>query len=101
MVRNSKEFLLGSGCEQLMNDPAVFFFKTTKLEGMLTTHVDDLFSTGSDLFEEKIRGPMLKRFKFGAVHVENELKVLGLNISHKGKDVFINQNELLIRKSSM
>ena len=93
-----KEFLLGSGCEQLMNDPAVFFFRTTKLEGMLTTHVDDLFSTGSDMFEERIRGPMLKRFKFGAIHVENELKVLGLNISHKGKDIFINQNEYIYKK---
>ena len=29
-----KEFLLGLGCEQLINDPAVFYYRTTQLEGM-------------------------------------------------------------------
>ena len=60
-----KEFLLGLGCEQLMNDPAIFYYRTTQLEGMINTHVNDLFSTGSDIFELKIRKPLLKSFTFG------------------------------------
>ena len=93
-----KEYLLELGCEQLMNDPAVFYLRTDKLQGMLTTHVDDLFSTGSNIFEETVRLPMLRKFKFGAVNTENELKVLGLNISHRGKDIFINQNDYIQKK---
>ena len=59
-----KDFLIELGCEQLMNDPAVFYYRTLDLEGMLTVHIDDLFSTGSNTFEEKIRVPLLKRFHF-------------------------------------
>ena len=54
MVQTLKEYLIEPGCEQLMNDPAVLFYRTTELKRMLTVHVGDLFSTGSRNFENKI-----------------------------------------------
>ena len=93
-----KEFLLQLGCEQLINDPAVFFYRTTQLEGMLTTHVDDLFSAGSKVFEQDIRQPLLQRFKFGSVNETDELKVLGLNILHRNRDIYINQGDYINKK---
>ena len=93
-----KEYLLNLGCEQLVNDPAVFFYRKSELEGMLTVHVDDLFSTGNANFEEEIRKPLLKRFHFGAVSEAEELKVLGLNIIQKGKDILINQRDYIAKK---
>ena len=81
-----------------MNNLAVFYYRSNELEGRLTTHVDNLFTTGSEKFEEEIRQPLLKRFNFGAINIGDELKVLGLNISHKGKDIFINQNDYISRK---
>ena len=89
-----KEFLLEMGCEQLVNDPAVFFYRTSQLEGMLTTHVDDLFSTGSKLFEQKIREPLLKRFNFGSINENDELKV------QRNKDIFISQCNYINKKIS-
>ena len=93
-----KDYLLELGCEQLMNDPAVFFYRTTELQGMLTVHVDDLFTTGSRSFENKIRIPLLQRFQFGAICESDELKVLGLNIIQRGKDIYINQGDYISKK---
>ena len=93
-----KEFLLQLGCEQLMNDPAVFYYRKSHLEGMITTHVDDLFSAGSHTFEQDIRRPLLQRFNFGSINEKNELKVLGLNIFHRDRDIYINQSDYINRK---
>ena len=62
---------------------------------MLTTHVDNLFTTGSKKFDEEIRQPLLKCFNFGAINVGDELKVLNLNINLKGKAIFIDQNDYI------
>ena len=88
------------GCEQLGNDPAVFFYRTSQLERMLNTHVDDLFSTASKLFEQKIREPLLKRFDFGSINENDELKVLGFNIVHRNKYIFISQCDYINKKIS-
>ena len=52
MYETLKEFLIELGCKQLMNDPAVFHYRSFEQEGMLSVHVDDLFSTGSTMFED-------------------------------------------------
>ena len=93
-----KEFLEEKGCKIPHSDPAFFYYQENGvLQGIASTWVDDIFSCGSDVFEEKVMKPLTARFKFGSFH-KGDFKVLGMNITHKGQDIFLSQVDYINNK---
>ena len=93
-----KGFLENKGCRQPLADPAFFFYqKEGVLQGIATLWVDDIFSTGSDIFEEDIMKPLTERFKFGTFN-KGDFKVLGMNIIHRGFDIYLSQVDYIKNK---
>ena len=93
-----RDYLEEKGCKRPMSDPAFFYWhKDGKLEGILTTWVDDVFSCGTDNFKREVMELLTDRFKFGAFH-QGDFKVLGMNIIHRGADIYICQDDYIKSK---
>ena len=93
-----RDYLRERGCKSPVSDPAFFYWhKDGKLEGILTTWVDDIFSCGSENFKKEVMEPLTSRFKFGAFH-QGDFKVLGMNIIHRGSDIYISQDDYIRSK---
>ena len=93
-----KDFMEEKGCRRPMSDPAFFYYiKEDRLEGIATTWVDDIFSCGSEVFQRDVMDPLTERFKFGTFH-KGDFKVLGMNIIHRGDDIYLSQTDYINTK---
>lgn len=93
-----KDFMEERGCKSPMNDPAFFYYiKYGRLQGIATTWVDDIFSCGSEVFQKDIMDPLTEKFKFGTFH-KGDFKVLGMNIIHRGPDIYLSQTDYINTK---
>ena len=74
-----RDFLLKQGCRQSRLDPSLFMLEVDGvLEGLLTTHVDDILSVGSERMTDLLRR-MDKEFGFGSQEFDS--------FRHTGKQV--------------
>ena len=93
-----KDFMEEKGCKRPMADPAFFYYiKDGVLQGMATTWVDDIFSCGNETFQKDVMEPLTARFKFGTFH-KGDFKVLGMNIIHRGQDIYLSQSDYVDNK---
>lgn len=93
-----KDFMEERGCKRPMTDPAFFYYiKDGRLQGIATTWVDDIFSCGSEIFQRDIMDPLTEKFKFGTFH-KGDFKVLGMNIIHRGADIYLSQTDYINTK---
>ena len=93
-----RDWFLARGCKQPISDPAFFYYqKDGVLCGIIALWVDDVFTCGNEIFEEDIMKPLTEQFKFGAFHA-GDFKVLGLNIIHRGADIYLSQTDYIDSK---
>ena len=93
-----RDFLQERGCKRPLSDPAFFYYhKDGVLAGIATTWVDDVFSCGNEAFQEEVMQPLTEHFKFGAFH-SGDFKVLGMNIIHRGPDIYLSQTDYIEAK---
>ena len=93
-----RDSLINKGGKKVMSDPAFFYFhKDGVLIGVIALWVDDVFSAGNDEFQETVMKTLTEEFKFGAFH-SGDFKVLGMNIIHRGPDIYLSQNDYIKAK---
>ena len=87
-----KEALLKHECKQSLLDPGVFYFKTNdKLEGIIGLHVDDFLHCGSQLFQDRVIGNVMKLFKVGK-NEKIEFTYTGFGIKQSPLGVMLDQS---------
>ena len=90
-----RDFFLDRGCKKPISDPAFFYYQKDRvLAGIIALWVDDVFTCGNEDFEEDIMKPLTEKFKFGAFHT-GDFKVLGLNVIHRGPDIYLSQTDYI------
>ena len=67
-------------------DVTFAFLQSNPLVGMLALHVDDALFVGGARFDQDIIRPMMQRFKFGKIVVD-EYITLGWNIQHDNGNI--------------
>ena len=77
------EKLLELGLHRVHSDGALFtYVKNGKLQGLITTHSDDLIMAGNDSFEREVTNKLQEMFQFSKIE-ENAFKYCGCNIQTK------------------
>ena len=77
------EKLTQLGMHKVHSDGALFtYVKNDKLQGIITTHSDDLILAGNDVFEEDIESKLKDMFQFSKIE-EDSFKYCGCNIRSK------------------
>ena len=82
------------GLHRVHADGALFtYVKNGKLQGLITTHSDDLILAGNDIFEKEVISKLKEVFKFSKIE-ENSFKYCGCNIrSNKDGTIELDQND--------
>ena len=93
-----RDAFLDKGGKKALTDPALFYFhQDGVLIGLVAIWVDDVFSAGNELFQELVMTPITEQFKFGTFHA-GDFKVLGMNIIHRGSDIYLSQTDYINAK---
>ena len=80
-----------------MGDNCLFYWrKENKLEGLLTIHVDDYLSAGTEIFQKDIILKLRQKYKFRKI-LKNNFKYTGLHVEqdYKQSNIYVNQNEFI------
>ena len=80
------------GCKRSKLDPAVFFFYTNRLEGLLVCHVDDFLHAGSERFEKEVILYLKSIFKVSREDAV-AFRYVGVDVQQCRKGVFIGQQD--------
>ena len=99
-----KKQLLQLGCKMSMLDKSVFLYfgNSNKLQGMIVTHVDDLFHCGGTNFKKNIIQPILNKFKISRMKI-SVFTYLGWSVCQNDEYISVDQNEYskLIKPTSV
>ena len=89
-----KKQLLQLGCKMSMLDKSVFLYfgNSNKLQGMVVTHVDDLFYCGGTSFKKNIIQPILSKFKISRMKT-GVFTYLGWSVCQEDEYISVDQNE--------
>ena len=84
------------------SDGALFtYVKNGKLQGLITTHSDDLIMAGNDTFEREVTNKLQEMFQFSKIE-ENAFKYCGCNIQTKENgSVELDQNDYIEKLEEM
>ena len=82
--------LIKNRCKASKLDPSVFYYFTTKLEGLLLCHVDDFCYAGSEKFEAVI-DDIKSTFKISSED-STAFKYLGVEIQQCRKGIYVSQS---------
>ena len=86
------------GCLRLHTDLAVFYYiKENQLRGINAWHVDDMITTGDEVFYEDIVKPLMEEVKFGSLS-EGAYRCLGWNIRHIEGSILVSQSDYITSK---
>ena len=86
------------GCTRLHTDLAVFYYtKGNKLRGITAWHVDDMITTGDEVFYTDIIKPLMEEVKFGSTS-EGEYRCLGWNVRHEDGAILVSQKDYILGK---
>ena len=86
------------GCLRLHTDLAVFYYmKEDKLRGITAWHVDDMITTGDEVFYNDVIKPLMEEVKFGSSS-EGEFRCLGWNIRHVDGAILVSQTDYITGK---
>jgi hypothetical protein len=90
------EKLMELGMHRVHSDGALFtFVRNGKLQGLITTHSDDLILAGNDTFDEEITSKLKEMFEFSKIE-ENNFKYCGCNIKCKEDgSIQLDQNDYI------
>ena len=88
--------MLELGLHRVHSDGALFtYVKNGKLQGLITTHSDDLIMAGNDSFEREVTNKLQEMFQFSKIE-ENAFKYCGCNIQTKENgSVELDQNDYI------
>ena len=88
------ESLKKLNCKQITGDSALYTYhgKNNKLQGVLGMHVDDLWTAGSEEFQQKVVKPLKEKYEFGKEETRN-FRFTGININQTAAGIEINQQE--------
>ena len=90
-----KDVLSDLGVKMCSYDAALFYwYNGSKLEGIMSTHVDDFCWAGTNNFIANVINPMKTTFQVGAEH-NTAFKYLGLNINQTTNGIELDQNSYL------
>ena len=83
------------GCQRLHTDLAVFYYqKDNKLRGIMVWHVDDMITTGDEIFYTDIIKPLMDDVKFGSTS-EGAYRCLGWNVRHADSTILVSQSDYI------
>ena len=86
------------GCLRLNTDLAVFYYiKDGKLRGIAGWHVDDMITTGEELFYTDIVKPLMTDITFGSTS-EGSYRCLGWNVRHLDGSIHVSQSDYIVSK---
>ena len=86
-----RDGLVKLGVKSSLYDSALFYwYFEGHIQGLISTHVDDFFGGGTDLFEKEIMNPLRSIYEIRTEHV-NSFKYLGLNIKQNKSAIMIDQ----------
>ena len=81
------------GLHKVHSDGALFtYVKNGQLQGLVASHVDDLFIAGNDTFDKEVTEKLKGIFKFSKIE-ERSFKYCGCRISSKTDGIELDQNE--------
>lgn len=86
--------LLKVGLTQSENDKALFYWKTTKLEGIWVIHVDDFLVCGTGKFQ-KLVNEICTKFQVSKVQDGNTCRYIGLDIKDQDDAIILSQHDYL------
>ena len=86
-----KEEFIKLNATRSMFDQALFFWhENGKLDGVLTSHVDDFAYCGTERFHSEIMSTIIRRFKISC-QAQGTFKYLGLNVVQQDGVITIDQ----------
>ena len=100
---NYSKALVDLGLELSKLDPALFFFfedhsndksEVRKPSGIISTHVDDSLSVGSETFREKVEKPMMNKFTYGA-HDDPPFRYVGFCVKKTKDAITLDQDHYI------
>ena len=86
------------GCQRLHTDLAVFYYiKEGKLKGIIAWHVDDMITTGEEIFYTDVIKPLMESVKFGST-ADGAYRCLGWNVRHSEGSILVSQSDYIASK---
>jgi hypothetical protein len=77
------QFLRSLGCKSVTAEPALYYFAIyDRLEGVIATHVDNIYMAGMEKFHSQVVSKLMKEFVVGELEIE-KFVFCGWNLEEK------------------